>query len=73
MIYEAKYDPIYSAYGTFRPLGTSGEAWKNMAHLPTVFAEAEPGQVGLVDVFDNADLAGDPLCLISAARVWSQE
>jgi hypothetical protein len=73
MIFEAKYDPEYFAYGTFRPLGTSGAAWKNMSHLPTVFAGAEIGQTGPVEVFDNDYLAGDPVGTVDAALVLESQ
>jgi len=69
MIFEAKYDPEYNAYGTFRPLGTSGAAWKNMSHLPTAYAEATPGASGPVDVYSDPDCAGVPIGTVDAALV----
>lgn len=69
-IYEAKASGDFSAFGTFRPLGTSAIFWRNLANKTTVYAEF-PGEeyTGQIDIFDNPELDGEPVTNVPASVV----
>jgi hypothetical protein len=70
MIFEAKANADFSEVGTFRPLGTSQEAWKRMAHLPTVYAAwPDDPEAETVDLYADPDLSGEPVGQASAQRL----
>lgn len=70
MIIEAKAGDDFTAFGTFRPLGTSAPFWRAMSDRPTVYVELPAEDFsGMVEIFDNADMLGTPVATVPAGVV----